>query len=111
MPVARRGGCASRSVGMKPLTASVTVTICADGETLAADAVRALTAVRVEHALGDPAQCELTFVDGGCPLAIGMAITLTVAGHPGTLFAGEVTAIEHVYEPMRGRITRARAYD
>lgn len=96
---------------MKPLVAVASVTIIADGATLPPTRIKALSAVRVEHGLSEPAQCELTFVDGECPLAIGTAMELTVTGQTATLFAGEVTAIQHHYEPMRGRVIRVRAYD
>jgi phage baseplate assembly protein gpV/phage protein D len=96
---------------MKSLLAVTRVQVVADGKALASELCQALSTVRVEHGLSEPAQCELTFVDCDGPLAIGMSLEVTIRDQTDALFVGEVTGIQHTYEPMRGRIVRVRAYD
>lgn len=82
------------------------------------DAARAgaLRRVRVVQALSAPAQCELVFqapderlAQGG--IAPGTQLAIELADHATPLFAGEVTAVEHVYTGARWLELRVRAYD
>jgi phage baseplate assembly protein gpV/phage protein D len=74
----------------------------------------ALRWLRVSQALSAPAQCELVFQLPDQDLARtgvapGTAITVDVENT--ALFAGEVTAAEHVYRAARYQELRIRAYD
>jgi hypothetical protein len=87
------------------------------GMALPDDVVRALAEVRVQQRLGLPAQCELTFsdppgaLDGIAErLMPGVALRVLVGVQHAALFAGEVTAVEHVYGATRGRRC-VRGYD
>ena len=88
-----------------------------DGELLAPEEARQLAQVRVHQQLGAPALCELVFVGPGAGETEpelpepGRELLVTVAGAEPMLFAGDVTAVEHVYEPSQGRETRLRGYD
>lgn len=92
-----------------------------DGAPLDARQARALARVRVVQALSAPAQCELVlqapaepdapdapFRDGIAP---GTSIRIELEGHAIPLFAGEVTAAEHVYTAARWLEIRVRAHD
>lgn len=87
------------------------------GSPLPATTLRALATVRVQQRLSQPALCELSFrdppgsLDALTELMPGIAIRVLLAGNTLPLFAGEVTAVEHVYEPARGRELRVRGYD
>lgn len=78
-----------------------------------------LSEVRVTQSLDAPAQCELTWRLGelahdtleSITLAPGATLNLMVEGQPGTLFAGEITSVEHGHEPSGGFSLRVRAYD
>jgi len=87
-----------------------------DGAPLDAAQAGALRRVRVVQALSAPAQCELVFQapderlasDGIAP---GTKLAIELEGHATPLFAGEVTAAEHVYTAARWLELRVRAYD
>lgn len=93
------------------------ITVTADGAPLPPELALTLAEVRVQQGLSVPALCELTFADppGLQPLsntlAPGAALEVRVTGHDAALFQGDVTAVEHVYQPTRGREVRVRAYD
>lgn len=93
------------------------VTVEGDGAPLRAADAAALAQVVVRQALSAPAQCELTFVDPSADADIasaflpGGALRLRLPEHDDALFEGEVTAVERVYEPDRGRVIHIRAYD
>ena len=93
------------------------VVIEGDGGPLGPLEAGALAEVVVRQVLSAPAQCELTFLDpppdanvAGAFLP-GGSLRLRLPDRDQVLFAGEVTAVERVYEPDRGRAIRIRAYD
>jgi phage protein D/phage baseplate assembly protein gpV len=86
------------------------------GAALGGAHVDALRRLRVVQALSAPAQCELVFQApderlAGEGIAPGTKLTIEVEGHATPLFAGEVTAVEHVYTAARWLEIRVRAYD
>ncbi len=93
------------------------VTVEGDGGPLRPADAAALAEVVVRQALSAPAQAELTFVDPSpeADLATaflpGGSLRLRLAEHDQSLFDGEVTAVERVYEPDRGRVIHVRGYD
>lgn len=88
-----------------------------DDAPLASDEMRTLWAVRVQQRLSLPTLCELTFIEPTAALtkagivSPGATMRVSVPGFEEPLFRGQVTAIEHVYEPSRGREVRVRGYD
>ena len=88
-----------------------------DGGPLRAADAAALAEVVVRQALSAPAQCELTFLDPSPDADIasaflpGGSLRLRLPDGDEDLFEGEVTAVERVYEPDRGRVLHIRAYD
>ncbi len=79
--------------------------------------MRTLWEVRVQQRLSLPTLCELTFIEP-TPflneaeiLSPGSPMRVRVRGSEEPLFVGQVTAIEHIYEPSRGREVRVRGYD
>jgi phage baseplate assembly protein gpV len=88
-----------------------------DDAPLSVEELRTLWAVRVQQRLSLPTLCELTFVEP-TPLlskaesvSPGAKFRISVPGAEERLFDGEVTAVEHVYEPSHGREVRVRGYD
>ncbi len=81
------------------------------------DAERAsLGEIRVCQKLSLPAQCELTFfnqpgVSVTAALVLGAELRIVIGERSPSLFVGEITAIEYVYEPEHGRQFRVRGYD
>lgn len=93
--------------------------IVVDGAAMAPELIRTIATIRVQQRLSLPTLCELTFLDPPdvdlAAIRPGTRLQVRVEG-TGTgdrppLFAGELTAREHVYEPERGRELRLRAYD
>jgi uncharacterized protein involved in type VI secretion and phage assembly len=88
-----------------------------DNTPLPADERRKLWDVRVLQRLSLPTLCELTFVEPSPALSenevfsTGSALRILVPGFDDPLFQGEVTAVEHIYEPSHGREIRIRGYD
>ena len=88
-----------------------------DGAPLSNEEVRTLWAVRVQQRLSLPTLCELTFVEPTMLLSKaetvspGARFRVSVPGSEEPLFNGEVTAVEHIYEPSHGREVRVRGYD
>jgi len=86
-----------------------------DGRPVAEGELRTLGFARVKKLLSRPSQCELRFFEpsesftGG--IRVGAAIRVALARDGQEIFVGDVTAVEHVYEPARGREVRVRAYD
>jgi phage baseplate assembly protein gpV len=86
-------------------------------ERVLTDAERAsLGGIRIRQKLSRPAQCELTFFnEPGAKLTSsfipGAGLRVAVGAHLPPLFAGEISAIEYVYEPAQGRRVRVRGYD
>lgn len=93
------------------------VAVEVDGAALSPEDGRTLGEVRVQQRLSLPALCELRFFDptGGLAEATtmraGMSLRVAVVGHEEPLFVGQVTAVEHIYEPSGGLETRVRGYD
>jgi uncharacterized protein involved in type VI secretion and phage assembly len=102
---------------MSPLLSLPEVLVEAEGGVLAAEDLRALAGVRVQQRLSLPTLCELTFCDPPGPLARiarfapGTALRVLIAGQQEPLFVGQVTAVEHCYEPAHGHEIRIRGYD
>ena len=100
---------------MKAIAGIGGLTVSINGDELDAEAAACLGALRIRHALSLPAQCELRFQGVLDPLAdkaggfLGSA--LRVRAEDGTVFEGEVTAIEYEYSPDGGRELRVRGYD
>lgn len=88
-----------------------------DGESLAEIAAATLEEVRVQHRLSQPSVCELAFFVNRDPipdlqnLRAGSSVRLTLPSSSACLFAGEITALEHSYEPAHGQTLRVRCYD
>ncbi len=88
-----------------------------DGAPLSIEETRTLWAVRVQQRLSLPALCELTFIEPAVLLSKaetvspGAKFRVSVPDFEEPLFDGEVTAVEHVYEPSHGREVRVRGYD
>jgi phage baseplate assembly protein V len=88
-----------------------------DGEALAETAAATLEEVRIQHRLSQPSVCELTFFVSRDPvpdlqnLRVGSSIRLSLPSNSACLFAGEITALEHSYEPAHGQALRVRCYD
>jgi phage baseplate assembly protein V len=85
-----------------------------DGASAEAAQMRALEEVRVQQRLSLPSLCELTFADPSGSfeaIAPGLSLRVAVDRERLTLFAGEVTAVEHEYGPSGVRRLRVRAYD
>ena len=98
---------------MTQIAALPQVLVEVDGSTLDDDVMRELALVRVRQRLAAPAQCELTFhgqVDTALPTA-GSLLRVAVSGRDAPLFAGQVTAVEHVFGPDRDYGLIVRAYD
>ncbi len=100
-----------------PITALPEIQLEAEGVPLAAEELYALVGVRVQQRLSLPTLCELTFSNvpgplmGAARLEPGTALRVMVIGQQEPLFVGQVTAVEHCYEPAGGREIRVRGYD
>jgi phage baseplate assembly protein gpV/phage protein D len=84
------------------------------GHELGPHGTRNLVGLRVQQRCNVPALCELVFAEalGSLPEAIpGMVVRVGVRDERHPLFAGEVTAVQHVYEPDGHHELRVRAYD
>ena len=88
-----------------------------DGQSLPESAAAGLEEVRVQQKLSQPSLCELTFRSGGESMravedvAAGSRVRLTVPSSQKSVFQGEITAVEHGYEPSHGQTIRVRGYD
>jgi phage protein D/phage baseplate assembly protein gpV len=101
---------------MQPIAVADRVEIESEGRILQREYLDALTEVRVHSESCLPTQCELSFVDSSpSPLEqgfrLGSSIKIRVGGAGPDLFAGRVTAVEHVFGPSGIRRLRIRAYD
>jgi phage baseplate assembly protein gpV/phage protein D len=75
------------------------------------DEVR-LVEVRVRRRLSLPAQAELVFSEPpDAVLEAGASLEIAIVEPAAALFAGDVTAVEHEFEPTGGHVVRVRAYD
>jgi phage baseplate assembly protein V len=102
---------------MSPVLAPPRVVLDVDGERLDAAQAGSLSTVLVRQVLSAPSVCELGFVDPPAAgelagrLAPGTSVRVGLDDSDLALFVGEVTAVEHVFEPGHGRELRVRAYD
>ena len=102
---------------MDPVSKLPTVALTAHGALLRAADIRGLSQVRVQQRLSLPTLCELIFCDPPGPLEIaavlgpGTRLDVAVSGHATPLFAGEVTALEHVYGSSGEQSLHVRGYD
>ena len=102
---------------MNALTTLPQVIIELDGRALDRQTALALAMVRVHQSLSQPTLCELTFsgtpgnMESLAQLAPGGDLSVRVGRQDQTLFVGQVTALEHVYEAGRAGLLRLRGYD
>ncbi len=88
-----------------------------DGDSLSERAAAALEEVRVQHHLSQPSVCELTFFASRDPMSevenlrSGSRLRLTLPSGSGSLFDGEITALEYSYDAAHGRTIHVRCYD
>jgi phage protein D/phage baseplate assembly protein gpV len=93
------------------------MTIEIDGAALELGERAALSEVRVRQHLSLPALCELTFFDvteflnDGDLLSLGAELRVSLSGQETPLFTGQITAVEHIYEPSNLHQVRLRGYD
>jgi phage protein D/phage baseplate assembly protein gpV len=92
------------------------VRVDVNGDDLAAEALSTLASVLVAQRLSVPTLCELVFLDPTGPDGSVLELPrpgdeLNVAVEDDDLFAGDVTAVEHVHGPDHGYEVRVRAYD
>ncbi|MCA9948322.1 MAG: phage baseplate assembly protein V [Anaerolineales bacterium] len=90
------------------------IVITINGKLLTVQDMQGLAEIRVRQGLSVPAQCELLFRAPPGPLTeaekvkIGAKVQVDVQG---TLFIGEVTAVEHVYTAQNVHEIYVRSYD
>jgi len=88
-----------------------------DGRRLRPADLRGLEQVRVRQRLSMPAQCELRFdaapgpLDALDGLAPGVELQIGLPNAQASLFAGELTAIEHAYGPAGAHQVHLVGYD
>src|SRR5262245_19742984 len=75
-----------------------------------------LEGVFIRQRLSQPSLCELTFRDAPQEavdvLSVpGTPMSVEIEDFPGSVFSGEVTAVEYDYEPDRGQLLRVRGYE
>ncbi|MGE3163643.1 MAG: phage baseplate assembly protein V [Planctomycetota bacterium] len=86
------------------------------GEPLGAASLHALSELRILARLSRSTTCELFFVDPPAELvdrdlSIGLGLSIDTDSVAPHLFAGEITALEHVYDPAGSLRVRVRAQD
>lgn len=104
---------------VRALSSPPQVAIAVNGALFAADQIRALASLRVQQKLSLPTLCELTFSDPPGPLDAvsrlapghSLRVHVTMPAGRALLFNGEITAVEHVYEPAQGATIHVRGYD
>ncbi len=102
---------------MRSISALPDIMVELDGSPLQSEDTRTLGELRIHQRLSLPTLCELTFFDPPGPLgsasldAAGLSLRVTMQGHPGYLFIGEVTAVEYSYGPSHENLVRIRGYD
>ncbi len=98
---------------MKAVALLPQVTVEAGGAPLGEEAMRELAEVRVSQRLSAPNQCELSFhgpVETE-PLSPGASLRVVAGEDEMSLFSGQVTVVEHVFQADRDHETVVRAYD
>jgi phage protein D/phage baseplate assembly protein gpV len=102
---------------MKALEALPQIDVLVAGAALSDRHMLSLFTMLVRQRLSTPTQCELLFRDTPDAheltglLRPGVELELKVHGPDESLFHGQVTAVEHVFEAAAARQVRARAYD
>jgi phage baseplate assembly protein V len=102
---------------MSTLATLTRVEIKVDGAPLSMRAASAFEEVRVHRRLSQPSLCELVFFVPRDPISelyglrVGSALQLSMPEINASLFSGEITAVEHAYEPSHGQTIRIRCYD
>lgn len=102
---------------MSALATLTRVEVEVDGVALSDRAGATFEEVRVQHRLSQPSVCELVFFVPRDPISdlyglrIGSAVQLSLPETNASLFTGEITAVEHVYEASHGQTIRIRCYD
>jgi phage protein D len=84
------------------------------GQRLAAADTARIVRIQVHSALGQPAQCQLSWAADqtlGVNPDTGDPLRIEIGGHREPLFVGEVTVVEYSYRADTGRQLRVRAYD
>lgn len=92
------------------------LSVLVNGQPLDAGARESLGEIRVTQKLSLPSQCEITFfklpaTEALSRLRPGAHLQVLVGPSGPSLFDGDVTAVEYVYEPAQGRRLRVRGYD
>jgi phage baseplate assembly protein V len=88
-----------------------------DGSILASGASAALEEILIQRRLSQPSVCELTFFAPRGPISelhairTGSSVHLSLPESRDSLFDGEITAVEHLYEASHGQTIRVRCYD
>jgi phage baseplate assembly protein V len=102
---------------VSPVLSVPRVAVEVDGTLLALDDGATLGSVLVTQRLAAPTVCELAFLDPLTPsapadrVAPGSRLRVGLVEFEAPLFDGEVTAVEHLYEPDHGHAVRIRGYD
>ena len=99
---------------MKTVEALGALSVQLAGSPLGPADAACLAAISVRQALSVPAQCELLFrgtdAEFGDRAAVLAGLGANVSFDGQSLFAGEITAIEHAWSADGGREIRIRAY-
>ena len=102
---------------MSAITGLPDLLIEVGGAPVGAGDAEALEGVRIQQRLSLPTQCELAFVNPRGPLAEatslprGESLRVALRDTSEPLFNGEVTAVEHSYQPSHGHEVHLRGYD
>ena len=82
-----------------------------NGQSLSQADLLSIEEIVVAQKLSAPAMCEISFSNPAHqPIEYGASLRLSIGAQKQTVFAGEVTAVEHEYNPGAAK-TRIRAYD
>jgi len=102
---------------MDALVSLPKLTINIESEPLAIDDARAITDIRVQQRLSMPSLCEISFVDVKGDIAnselfsVGKLLDVMLQDCTDSIFSGQITAIEYIYNSNNERIVRIRGYD
>ncbi len=97
---------------MKPVESVPRLRISIGGALLAPGDEHRVLEVRVRRRLSQPAQAEVVFAEPPAALLeLGARLEIQACAPSRSLFAGDLTAVEHEFEPTGGRVVRVRAYD
>jgi uncharacterized protein involved in type VI secretion and phage assembly len=102
---------------MRSLNALPQIVIKSDRGVLIKSELQGLNSIKVQQRLSMPTQCELVFRDPPGPLkpleilAHGASLSVGIEGERTSLFEGQITAVEYLYQPDLSRELHIRAYD